>query len=169
MRFKVLGAVVALLAVSVVFAQMVVTRVTARGYATNSSSQRLDFQFSSARMQSGSNTRYLGNGSFRWRSGSNVYQVTIRRVSTMLALNEGDRVVEMSGTAELRQGSNFLGGRTQRNVGAFTLRLVDRADDDEDDTVEFSFSAGAGLNAVNIYYTGTVQDGSQLNIVENTF
>jgi len=168
MNLKALGAVVALLAVSVVFAQTIVTRVIARGYAISTNNERLDFNFSAARMQSGSSTRYLGSGSFRWRSGSTLHSASIRRINSMTVTAEGDTVIQMSGTAELRRGSSLLGGRTQSNVGAFTLQVVDRADENEPDTIEFTFSAGAGLNAVNINYSGTVQDGSQLTIRSNS-
>ncbi len=168
MKLKALGAVVALLAVSVVFAQMAVTRVIARGYALNSNEQRLDFNFSSARMQSGSNTRYLGQGSFRWRDGSTLHSVSLRRVNSMTVTtdDDGNKTIEMSGVAELVRGGSLFGPRSQRTTGAFTLQIVDLSEGD--DTIEFSFSAGAGLNVINLNYSGTVQGGSQLNIWTNT-
>lgn len=161
MRFKALGAVAALILVSTAFAAIVFTRVQARGYATDWLNRRLDFQLSLIRRTQGSNHRYFGNGSFAWRSNGVGNSVRIHRVTSLSVEDTGDAVVvSASGTGVLGQfGFPPVGSRRGNpQIGDFTLTIVDN--DEGDDTIEFSFQRGTGVNAFTYAFSGIVQAGT---------
>jgi hypothetical protein len=164
MRFKALGAVAALILVSTAFATITFLRVHARGYATDASNRRLDFQLGVLKRSQGTNHRYLGFGSFAWSENGRRQAMRTHRIESLEVDDSGDAVViTASGTGLLGQfGFPPAGGRRGASeLGEFTLTIVDNADGA--DTIEFAFQRGSGVNAYTYSFSGNVQAGSNLN------
>jgi len=161
MRFKVLGAVAALILVSTAFATVTFLRVQARGYATDPENRRLDFQLSVLKCSQDTNHRYLGFGSFAWSENGRRQAMRIHRIESLEVDDSGDAVViEVSGTGLQGQFGfpPFGGRRGASELGEFTLTIVDNAEGD--DTIEFAFRRGSGINAYTYTFSGTVRAGS---------
>jgi hypothetical protein len=164
MRFKALGAVAALILVSTAFATITFLRVHARGYATDASNRRLDFQLGVLKRSQGTNHRYLGFGSFAWSENGRRQAMRTHRIESLEVDDSGDAVViTASGTGFLGQfGFPPAGGRRGASeLGEFTLTIVDN--DTGADTIEFAFQRGSGVNAYTYSFSGNVQAGSSLN------
>jgi len=161
MRFKALGAVAALILVSTAFATVTFLRVQARGYATDANNRRLDFQLSVLKRSQEDNHRYLGSGSFAWSEHRRGQAMRIHRIES-LEVNDGEDavVITASGKGVLGQFGfpPFGGRRSAPQLGDFTLTIVDNAEGD--DTIEFSFQRGTGINAYTYSFSGTVQAGN---------
>jgi len=85
----------------------------------------------------------------------------IHRIESLEVNDSGDAVViTASGTGFLGQfGFPTAGGRRGApQLGEFTLTVVDNAEGD--DTIEFAFQRGSGVNAYTYSFSGTVQAGS---------
>ncbi|MCX7992639.1 MAG: hypothetical protein N2651_03105 [Fimbriimonadales bacterium] len=167
MRFKALGAVAALILVSAAFAAVIATRVQAQGYATNETNHRLDFQLSGLHVNNNGNHRYIGQGSFAWSANGRTQAVRIRTISS-ISVDESDdaRVITVSGTGQLGRWG-FAPSRHSNNLvqGNFTATFTDRFEGN--DTVQFWFSSGSGLNAFQYNFSGAVQSGA-LNVQQWT-
>ncbi|MCX7924786.1 MAG: hypothetical protein N2554_03125 [Fimbriimonadales bacterium] len=167
MRLKALGAVAALILGSVAFAAVIATRVQARGYATNASNHRLDFQFNGLHMDNNGNHRYVGQGSFAWSANGRTQSMRIRSISSIsVEESEEARVITISGTGQLGRWG-FASGRPSNNLiqGDFNVTFTDN--NEGSDTVQFSFSSGSGLNAFHYNFSGQVQSGT-LNVQQWT-
>jgi len=156
-----LGAVAALILVSTAFATITFLRVQARGYATDSSNRRLDFQVNLLRRTQGSTHRYFGHGSFAWSVNGRGQSMRIHRL-TALQVDEGEDadIITAAGEGVLGQfGFPPAGGRRGASeLGEFTLTIVDNADGA--DTIEFAFQRGSGVNAYTYSFSGNVQAGN---------
>jgi hypothetical protein len=160
MRFKALGAVAALILVSTAFATVTFLRVQARGYATDPENRRLDFQLSVLKRSHGDNHRYLGNGSFAWSEQRRGRAMRIHRIESLeVNAGEGSVVITASGKGVLGQfGFPPIGGRRGApELGDFTLTIVDN--EEGNDTIEFSFQRGTGVNAYNYNFSGVIREG----------
>ena len=160
MRFKALGAVAALILVSTAFATITFLRVQARGHATDPENQRLDFQLSVLKRSQGTNHRYLGFGSFAWSENGRGRAMRIHRIESLeVDAGEDSVVITASGKGVLGQfGFPPLGGRRGApEIGDFTLTIVDNAEGD--DTIQFSFQRGTGLNAYTYNFSGVIRGG----------
>ena len=160
MRFKALGAVAALILVSTAFATVTFLRVQARGYATDANNRRLDFQLSVLKRSQGTNHCYFGHGSFAWSENGHRQAMRIHRIESLEVDDSGDAVViTASGTGFLGQfGFPPAGGRRGApEIGDFTLTIVDNAEGD--DTIQFSFQRGTGLNAYTYNFSGVIRGG----------
>ena len=160
MRFKALGAVAALILVSTAFATITFLRVHARGYATDASNRRLDFQLGVLKRSQGTNHRYLGFGSFAWSENGRTQAMRIHRIESLEVDDSGDAVViTASGKGVLGQfGFPPIGGRRGApELGDFTLTIVDN--EEGNDTIEFSFQRGTGVNAYNYNFSGVIREG----------
>jgi hypothetical protein len=160
MRFKALGAAAALILVSTAFATITFLRVQARGHATDPENQRLDFQLSVLKRSQGDNHRYLGNGSFAWSEHRRGRAMRIHRIESLeVDAGEDSVVITASGKGVLGQfGFPPLGGRRGApEIGDFTLTIVDNAEGD--DTIQFSFQRGTGLNAYTYNFSGVIRGG----------
>ena len=160
MRFKALGVVAALILVSTAFATITFLRVQARGYATDSNNRRLDFQLSVLKRSQGTNHRYLGFGSFAWSENGRGRAMRIHRIESLeVNAGEGSVVITASGKGVLGQfGFPPIGGRRGApEIGDFTLTIVDNAEGD--DTIQFSFQRGTGLNAYTYNFSGVIRGG----------
>ena len=167
MRFKALGAVAALILVSTAFATITFLRVHARGYATDASNRRLDFQLSVLKRSQGTNHRYLGFGSFAWSENGRRQAMRIHRIESLEVDASDDAVViTASGTGFLGQFGfpPFGGRRGASELGEFTLTIVYNADGAY--TIEFAFQRGSGINAYTYSFSGNVQAGSSLNWIQ---
>ncbi|GIV06201.1 MAG: hypothetical protein KatS3mg016_1776 [Fimbriimonadales bacterium] len=163
MRLKALGAVAALILVSVACASVVATRVVARGSATNDSNHRLEFQFSGLHINHNDNHRYLGQGSFAWSVNGRVQAMRIRSISSITVEETATaRIVTITGIGQLGRWG-FTPSRFNNNLvqGDFSVTFTDNFEGS--DTVQFSFSSGPGLNSVQYNFSGQVQSGSMLN------
>jgi hypothetical protein len=153
--------VAALILVSTAFATITFLRVHARGYATDASNRRLDFQLNLAKRSQGTNHRYLGFGSFAWSENGRRQAMRIHCIESLEVDNSGDAVViTASGKGVLGQFGfpPFGGRRGAPQLGDFTLTIVDNAEGD--DTIEFAFQRGSGVNAYTYSFSGNVQAGS---------
>jgi hypothetical protein len=160
MRFKALGAAAALILVSTAFATITFLRVQARGHATDPENQRLDFQLSVLKRSQGDNHRYLGSGSFAWSEYRRGRAMRIHRIESLeVDAGEDSVVITASGKGVLGQfGFPPVGGRRSApEIGNFTLTIVDNAEGD--DTIEFSFQRGTGLNAYTYDFSGVIRGG----------
>ncbi len=163
MRYKALGAAAALILTSVALAAVIVTRVQARGYATNGSSHRLDFQFNGLHLNNNGNHRYIGQGSFAWSVNGRTQSMRIRSISSFsVEETEDARVITVSGTGQLGRWG-FTPNRHSNNLtqGNFSAIFTDNFEGS--DTVQFAFSSGSGLTAFHYHFSGQVQSGS-LNV-----
>jgi hypothetical protein len=160
MRFKALGAAAALILVSTAFATVTFLRVQARGYAIDPENRRLDFQLSVLKRSQGDNHRYLGNGSFAWSEQRRGRAMRIHRIESVdVNAGEGSVVITASGKGVLGQfGFPPIGGRRGApELGDFTLTIVDN--EEGNDTIEFSFQRGTGVNAYNYNFSGVIREG----------
>ena len=168
MRLKALGAVAALILVSVACASVVATRVIARGSATNDSNHRLQFQFAGLHINNSGNHRYIGQGSFAWSVNGRVQAMRIRSISSISVEETVDaRIVTITGIGQLGRWG-FAPSRFNNNLvqGEFSVTFTDNFEGS--DTVQFSFSSGPGLNSVQYNFSGQVQSGSTLNVQQWT-
>ncbi|OYT75614.1 MAG: hypothetical protein CFK49_02265 [Armatimonadetes bacterium JP3_11] len=160
MRLKALGAGAALILVSVACAAVIATRVVARGYATNDSNHRLDFQFSGLHINNNDNHRFIGQGSFAWSVNGRVQSMRVRSINSISVEDIGGaRVVTISGTGQLGRWG-FTPSRFNNNLvqGEFSVTFTDNSEGS--DTVQFSFSSGPGMNSVQYNFSGQVQSGT---------
>jgi hypothetical protein len=160
MRFKALGAAAALILVSTAFATITFLRVQARGYATDPENRRLDFHLNILKRSQGDNHRYLGSGSFAWNEQRRGRAMRIHRIESF-EVNAGEDavVITASGKGVLGQfGFPPLGGRRGApEIGDFTLTIVDN--EEGNDSIEFSFQRGTGMNAYTYNFAGNLQEG----------
>jgi len=143
------------------FATITFLRVQARGYATDASNRRLDFQLGVLKRSQGTSHRYLGFGSFAWRENGRRQAMRTHRIESLEVDNSGGAVViTASGTGFLGQFGfpPASGRRGASELGEFTLTIVDNAQGA--DTIEFAFQRGSGVNAYTYSFSGTVQAGS---------
>lgn len=167
MRLKALGAVAALILVSVACAAVVATRVVARGYATNDSNHRLDFQFSGLHLNNNGNHRFIGQGSFAWSVNSRVQAMRVRSISSITVEEaDGARIITITGVGQLGRWG-FTPSRFNNNLiqGEFSVTFTDNPEDS--DTVQFFFSSGSGVNSFQYHFSGQVQSGT-LNVQQWT-
>jgi opacity protein-like surface antigen len=167
MRLKALGAVAALILVSVACAAVVATRVVARGYATNASNHRLDFQFSGLHINNNDNHRYIGQGNFAWSASGRTQSMRVRSINSIsIEENEDARIITISGVGQLGRGG-FASSRPNNNLiqGNFSVTFTDNMEGS--DSVQFSFSSGSGLNGFQYNFSGQVQSGT-LNVQQWT-
>lgn len=168
MRLKALSAAAALILISVAFATTVVTRIHARGHATNSSNTRLYFQLNVMHINRDSSNRYVGQGSFAWTANGRTQSMRIRSIRAIIVEEDDEaRVVRIEGIGQLGRWG-FAPGRFNSNLveGDFIAVFTDNSEGN--DSLSFSFNSGSGITAFNYSFSGTVQSGSTLDVIRWT-
>ncbi|MFN3690650.1 MAG: hypothetical protein ACK4UU_06975, partial [Fimbriimonadales bacterium] len=153
MRHKGLGVVAALTLASVACAAVIVTRIHARGSAANEQNHQLNFQLSVLHIDNAGNERSVGQGSFAWSVNGRTQAMRIRTINSVSVEETAEaRIVTVSGVGQLGRWG-FMPSRYRNNLvrGDFSATFVDRYEGD--DTVQFSFSSGSGLNAYHYHFS----------------
>ena len=167
MRHKVLGAVVTLILASAAFAAVTVTHIRAHGSAADHSNHQFNFQLSVLHIDNAGNHRYLGQGGFAWSANGRTQAMRIRTINSVsVEENAEARIVTVSGTGQLGRWG-FMPNRHNNNLiqGHFSVTFTDRFEGE--DTVQFSFTSGSGLNAFHYNFSGQIQSGV-LNVQQRT-